>query len=326
MADSSDDAKERRGWIRIYDLIVRRFGKWLLTLVIVAALVSGVVAWAFIPWGTDFSRYPVGSLFTWLRDHSTALLVGGACLFALLLLLAILRRRAGQAPKRPHMILLTSENRRRLLTRLHGLYQDAVKQSLWGMARMELGLERTFEATTHPALLVSYRPAGAHEAIAPGTPILEVYEKAGDGLLIMGKPGAGKSTLLYDLALALTERAERDATQLPPVLVSLTSWAEKRLPLEQWLAEELQTKYQVQSNLASGWLLADQLLPLFDGLDEMPEEARSACIDAINTYRQDHPLPVVVSSRSAEYLSQERQLNLQGAVEGQPLTTQQAPP
>src|SRR5258708_35428454 len=99
----------------------------------------------------------------------------------------------------------------------------------------------------------------------------------------MGKPGAGKSTLLYDLALALTERAERDETQLPPVLVSLTSWAEKRLPLEQWLAEELQTKYQIQRTLASGWFLFHSLLPLFDGFDERPVAARSACIDATHT-------------------------------------------
>src|SRR6266699_3752 len=55
----------------------------------------------------------------------------------------------------------------------------------------------------------------------------------------------------------------------------------------------------------------------------MAEEARSACIDAINIYRQDHPLSIVVSSRSAEYLSQERKLQLQSAVEVQPLTSQQ---
>lgn len=270
MVDGPDSKKEHRWWIRTYDLVARRFTRWLWSAVIVAALVSGVVAWAITPWKTDFLRYPVGTAFAWVQDHHLVLLVGGIAVASVLTLLTLLRRRTGRVGPGPQAIPLTHEDRRRLLARLRSLYQDIVKQSSWGMPRLELG-----------------------------------------------------STLLYDLALALTERAERDPIQPPPVVVSLSSWAEKRLPLEQWLAEELRTKYQVQRTLASGWLLADRLLPLFDGLDEMPEEARSACIDAINTYRQDHPLPIVVSTRSAEHLSQERKLQLQSAVEVQPLTTQQ---
>ncbi len=323
MADSSDDARERRWWTRIYDLIVCGFGKWLWTAVIVTALVSGAIAWAFTPWKTDFSKYPVGSIFPWLRDHLSAFLVAGACLFAILALLAVLRRRTGHALKRPQAIPLTRENRRRLLTRLHSLYQTAIEQSLWGVARIELGLERTFEATAHPALLVSYRPAGARHNYAPDTPILDIYKGAGDGLLILGKPGAGKSTLLYDLALALVTRAERDPAQPLPILVALSSWAVKRLPLEQWLAEELVLRYQIPRGLAIGWLLTDQLLPLLDGLDEMAEESRSVCIEAINAYRQRHPLPLVVCSRSEEYFTQKRQLQLQSAIEVQPLTKAQ---
>lgn len=290
---------------------------------IVAGLVSGVVAWAFTPWGTDFSKYPVASVFTWLRDHLSAFLVAGVCLLALLALLAILRRRAGYALKRPQAIPLTRENRQRLLTRLHSLYQTAIEQSLWGVARIELGLERSFEATAHPALLVPYRPAGAYHNYPPGTPILDIYKEAEDGLLILGKPGAGKSTLLYDLALALVTRAERDPGQPLPILVALASWAVKRLPLEQWLAEELVLRYQIPRDLAVGWLQADQLLPLLDGLDEVAEEARSACIEAINAYRQQHPLPLVVCSRREEYFTQLRQLQLQGAIEVQPLTKAQ---
>ncbi|HKF35873.1 MAG TPA: hypothetical protein VKB35_03140 [Ktedonobacteraceae bacterium] len=155
MADSSDDARERRWWSRIYDLAVSGFGKWLWTAVIVAALVSGAVAWAFTPWRTDFSKYPIGSAFTWLLDHLSVFLVAGACLLVLLALLTILRRRTGHALRHPQAIPLTRENRRRLPMQLRSLYQTAIEQSLWGVAHIELGLERTFEATAHPALLVS---------------------------------------------------------------------------------------------------------------------------------------------------------------------------
>lgn len=320
MADTPDSAKEQRWWIRTYDLVVRRFTRWLWMAVIVAALVSGIVAWAFTPWKTDFAQYPVGTVFAWVQDHRFVLLVGGIGVASILTLLTFLRRRTDWIGLHSQAILLTQGNRQRLLTRLSSFYQYIVKQSLLGVTHMELGLERTFDAVTHPALSVSYRPTYASEAIAPGTPILEVYLDAGDGLLILGKPGAGKSTLLYDLALALAEQAERDTTQLPPILVSLSSWAEKRLPLEQWLVEELFVRYQIPRPLGAAWLQAEQLLPLLDGLDEMAEDARSACVDAINVYRQNHPLPLVICCRSAEYFSQEHRLFLQSAVEVQPLT------
>jgi len=53
MVDTPNNAKEQHWWIRIYDLAVRKFTQWLWTAVIVAALVSGIVAWAFTPWKTD---------------------------------------------------------------------------------------------------------------------------------------------------------------------------------------------------------------------------------------------------------------------------------
>lgn len=322
MADAPDCTKEP-GWRnRVYDLVMRRFTRWLLTTVVIAALVSGIVAWAFTPWKTDFAQYPVGTAFAWMQDHIFILLVGGISVAVMLALLTLLHRRSDRVELRPQAILMTQADRRFLLIRLGSLYKNTVKQSLLGMARIELGLERTFEATVHPAMSVSYRPADIREAISPGTSILDVYKDAVDGLLILGKPGAGKSTLLYELALALTERAEHDKAQLPPVLVSLSSWAVKRLPLEQWLAEEL-FRYQIPCPLAAAWLQADQLLPLLDGLDEMTEDARSACIEAINAYRQKHPLPIVVCGRSAEYFSQERRLSLQGSIEVLPLSEMQ---
>jgi MFS family permease len=69
----------------------------------------------------------------------------------------------------------------------------------------------------------------------------------------------------------------------------------------------------------------DQILPLLDGLDEVPREARMACVQAIGTYRREHLVYLVVCSRQAEYEEIERsqRLELHNAVVVQPLTPKQ---
>jgi hypothetical protein len=58
---------------------------------------------------------------------------------------------------------------------------------------------------------------------------------------------------------------------------------------------------------------------LLEGLDEMETSSRTAWIEAINTYRQAHLVPLVVCSRSQEYKSQSAHLILPAAGEIQPL-------
>jgi hypothetical protein len=64
-----------------------------------------------------------------------------------------------------------------------------------------------------------------------------------------------------------------------------------------------------------------QIIPLLDGLDEMEEPERAPCITAINTYHLAHLHPLVVCSRSAEYVtaSHAERLALQRAVVVKPL-------
>ena len=58
--------------------------------------------------------------------------------------------------------------------------------------------------------------------------------------------------------------------------------------------EELSSKYQVPRKVAKEWVEAEQVLPLLDGLDEVAPASRTACIETINRYRQEHGfLPLV---------------------------------
>ena len=100
---------------------------------------------------------------------------------------------------------------------------------------------------------------------------------AGQELLLQGEPGAGKSTLLLELALTLVEQAALDHSQPLPVIVPLSSWASKRQPLSEWLAEQIALLYDIAPRLSQHWVREERLLPFLDGLDEMEEGAHVAC-------------------------------------------------
>lgn len=88
--------------------------------------------------------------------------------------------------------------------------------------------------------------------------------------------------------------------------------------------DELNAKYDVPRAVGAAWVVNDQALPLLDGLDEVDADARKACAEAINAFRQSHGLlPMVVCSRIAEYEALAVRLNLQGAILIHPLTQAQ---
>ena len=98
----------------------------------------------------------------------------------------------------------------------------------------------------------------------------------------------------------------------------------KRQHLTLWLLEELRLKYSVPYSVGQVWIDNNELLLLLDGLDEVAEAQRLACIEAINIYRQEHYLvPVVVCSRKVEYLALATQIMLYSTVVIQPLSTRQ---
>jgi hypothetical protein len=130
--------------------------------------------------------------------------------------------------------------------------------------------------------------------------------------------------MLLELARDTITRAEGAPTQPIPVVFNLSSWAEKRQSIAEWLVNELNFKYNIPRRVARPWVENEDLLLLLDGLDEVKLEHRQACVKAINDFRQEHGLtPLVVCSRIADYEALTAQLKLQGAVLLQPLTPQQ---
>ena len=81
-------------------------------------------------------------------------------------------------------------------------------------------------------------------------------------------------------------------------------------------------RYDAPRRLAETWVGGDLILPLLDGLDEVPAQHRAACVEAINAFqvqRQRAIGEIVVTCRLDEYSALPVQLKLAGAVVLQPV-------
>lgn len=221
---------------------------------------------------------------------------------------------------------LHPQDRRRMLGRLRRAYGELLEHSLQEIVWIELGLAGMPDAVQNAASRLVRLSQQDDQQLPPGTSILEVYERSAGELLILGEPGAGKSTLLLQLAQALAQRAEQEETHPLPVILRLSSWAEQRSALEDWMIDQLASTYDVSRKLSAQWVHNEHILPLLDGLDEMDAASCSACIAALNAYHQEHLLvPLVICSRRTAYedAAQNQKLALQRAVLIQPLTLEQ---
>lgn len=217
------------------------------------------------------------------------------------------------------------DHRTRMLKQVRTFWIDGVlEQSLHHMALITLGLYEHPDAVTNPWRLVMQEAERPAFSLPAGTRIMDVYDHSDGKLLILGKPGAGKTTLLLELARDLLVRAEQNRAYPVPIVFHLASWAKKETSFAHWLVNEFRDKYQLSRKVAQDWIDTDKVVLLLDGLDEVPKEAQPSCIQAINTYHQEHNLvSLVLCSRSSEYFAQATQVALQTAVEIQPLTEQQ---
>jgi TIR domain/NACHT domain len=199
-----------------------------------------------------------------------------------------------------------------------------LQQSLFHETRILLGLSERPDAVARPMDLLVKRPDVVERPLPPGIQVVDVFDSVDRSLLILGAPGSGKTTLLLELARDLLDRATDDPTHPIPVVFPLSTWAETRKPIVEWLQDELSLRYDVPRAVGTEWVATDEILPLLDGLDEVKAEHRVACVEAINAFRQDRGfLSLVVASRLADYEVLVEPLRLHGAILVLPLTASQ---
>ncbi|MEU9872525.1 NACHT domain-containing protein [Actinomadura sp. NPDC048021] len=126
-------------------------------------------------------------------------------------------------------------------------------------------------------------------------------------LVILGGPGTGKTTLAVQLLLHLLATRPQHPNEPVPVLLPIAGWDTARFPrLHDWLTDRLLGDYPAlrAPGLGHGLVRAlaarQHLLPVLDGLDELPPPAQTEVIGALNrSLGGDDQL--VLTSRTAEF-------------------------
>ena len=150
---------------------------------------------------------------------------------------------------------------------------------------------------------------GPDDLAGEGGELADVLARVPTGrLVVLGEPGAGKTMLMVRLVLDLLAR--RAAGGPVPVLASVASWNPAGQDLRDWLGARLVIDYpalagppppgRTEPTRAAALLAAGLILPVLDGLDEIPEQVRGPAISRINDALRPGE-QVVVTCRTQQY-------------------------
>ncbi|MGP4052061.1 NACHT domain-containing protein [Streptomyces sp. 2A115] len=124
-------------------------------------------------------------------------------------------------------------------------------------------------------------------------------------LVVLGAPGSGKTVLAVRFTLDLLDR--RTTGDPVPVLFHASTWQPDRQSLREWLADSLiaahptlATEGTSGSVLAKDLVATGRILPVVDGLDEMPAPLRTKAVWRLNT-ELDTDSPLLLTCRSTVY-------------------------
>jgi Flp pilus assembly protein TadD len=199
---------------------------------------------------------------------------------------ALLNLRAGHRP-------VADELDRRALARrmLAARRAEEVAPSIPGGATVELDYLPETE-------LVTFR--SQDEGVAGFDELATAIDAAGGPLVLVGAPGSGKTFTARRIVTTFLEGAIVGQRLAERFLLSRWDGA----PMIDWLAREWagQRDYRIDLTEAAQLVADPSVVLVLDGLDEVPNAHRQACVDAINAFVDVRPsLRLVVCCRNREY-------------------------
>lgn len=187
------------------------------------------------------------------------------------------------------------EFQKKIRTALKLRYENRLSQNLSRPHPVNLRLVPSTTETTPLAdhTFVQYSEAEIRKKLT------EHFEASKGQLWLIGVPGAGKTTLLLQLAI---EILEKETTHIPVVL-NLARWRNSFPTLEAWIKEILPAEIglAIPKKGAANLISQNRLILLLDGFDEVKEEDRLTCLEAIGAYAKYPRRYLILSSRIDEY-------------------------
>jgi hypothetical protein len=126
-------------------------------------------------------------------------------------------------------------------------------------------------------------------------------------LVILGHPGSGKTVLALLLTLGLLKDRSNQNHDPIPALFSISSWDPSTQHLNIWLERRLAEEYPALADqerygphAVEQLVFSRRVIPILDGLDELPEGLRPRAIAELGEAVSDG-WPLVVTCRTAEY-------------------------
>lgn len=156
---------------------------------------------------------------------------------------------------------------------------------------------------------IFWQDAGT-DTTGPISDLITTYCADPRPLIVLGKPGAGKTALSILLLLELISKSEAEGARIP-VLVRLSSW-KSEIGYDAWLTGAIYEQYDIYRTLSDTSKFGldvvarlrenGSLLPILDGLDELPPDARTTVIEQIR-YSTAFDSPFILTSRTDEYVT-----------------------
>ncbi|GED90723.1 NACHT domain-containing NTPase [Streptomyces sp. 6-11-2] len=116
-------------------------------------------------------------------------------------------------------------------------------------------------------------------------------------LVVLGEPGSGKTVLALRFTLDLLER--RRPEDAVPVVFPLSNWQPDHQSLQEWMTASLAAAYP-GATWGRELLAAGRILPVLDGLDEIPAPLHAHAVRRLNA-ELNADAPVLLTCRTQEY-------------------------